>query len=1093
MVFGLMLGALLATVTASGIPQYARSLEIISMHAAVKDIGKYNTNVHINTSWVPLANDDQLVADSAVVSAIENNLGELVVDTTRLAKSREHWWGRLGSGLRQDSLASLSSFQYIENFAEHVTFIEGVAPTDEITTVDGEPTIEVAVFHDRAELLQLSVGDIVDSQPIDRGAGLVRSKITGTFEQTDPSEVFWLELGEAYLAPAIEGREQPLIMLPTSRSMFSIVAEANAGLPASYDWFVYTDQTVMSDKSVAELETAFTGLTEELEDGVARPFVITEMIPRIESMKQRALFGSIPLLLMALLILACIAFYLTMAAGLLGRRRIAGYVILRSRGFSVRQQLRTHLVESTIITLPMAIIAPVISLLIISALGYLPAYKSITDGGAMPAELSPTAWIWSLGAAFGTVLVVTAASSFWDRSTIATARSSDSRPVDEPWFQRFYVDAALVGMSAIVWWEVGSRRSALTSERGGEFTPDLSLLAAPVLIAISGSLLALRLFPITTRLFARMGRKSNSNSLALGLSSVARRPFFHGWPMLAFALAITTGMVAGSVVSTLERSTNEQVFYSTGADIRVTTTGSTGQVGRKQIEEVRNLESIDVATPALRTESKVGTTAIGTQFDLLSIDPIDFQQVAWFRDDFTDSETSIQQLVDRLAVRVQAEPVLLPSNASEMSILVKNEPITPRLELWVIVRDANGDSHTINMGELEEGWQQATAKLPKFAEPVEVMSIQTFMRVGPDSAMPSVLSIDDLTVKTADAVEANEFHMVLDFDQPELWTGLPTSEGEDTGFNISAESDGIPGNVTKNADSGILEIALGRGSNEGVRGIYRRAIDRPIPILASQSFIDQTGEGIRRPFIINVDGGLVPVEVIDVINYFPTVNPENGPFAVADIDAIIGFVELRGRKSITPNELFASVVPSELSDQEISEQVREVFRLARIDSRVERINGTFVDPVAVAGWRGMSIVATIVAALVVIMAYAVFLAAYSIRTRGDSALILALGASSRDYWISTISELFPAIIVGTLIGIGTGFTVSTLMVDLMAHTGTGDRLLPPFILQTNWMLPMVTIASIFTIVLAGVINSVRSFREIQIAKMARQGFSASSI
>ena len=335
--------------------------------------------------------------------------------------------------------------------------------------------------------------------------------------------------------------------------------------------------------------------------------------------------------------------------------------------------------------------------------------------------------------------------------------------------------------------------------------------------------------------------------------------------------------------------------------------------------------------------------------------------------------------------------------------------------------------------------------------------------------------------------------MVLDFDQPELWTGLPTSEGEDTGFNISAESDGIPGNVTKNADSGILEIALGRGSNEGVRGIYRRAIDRPIPILASQSFIDQTGEGIRRPFIINVDGGLVPVEVIDVINYFPTVNPENGPFAVADIDAIIGFVELRGRKSITPNELFASVVPSELSDQEISEQVREVFRLARIDSRVERINGTFVDPVAVAGWRGMSIVATIVAALVVIMAYAVFLAAYSIRTRGDSALILALGASSRDYWISTISELFPAIIVGTLIGIGTGFTVSTLMVDLMAHTGTGDRLLPPFILQTNWMLPMVTIASIFTIVLAGVINSVRSFREIQIAKMARQGFSASSI
>ncbi len=1092
MVVGLMLGALFATATASGIPQYARSLEIISMHATVEDVGNINSNVHINTSWVPLANEDQLIADNAVISAVENHLGELVVSTTRLAKSREHWWGKLNQGLRHDSLASLSSFQYIENFADHVTFIEGVAPTDSISTVEGEPTIEVAMIHKRAGLLQLSVGDVVDSQPIDRGTGLVRAKITGTFEQNDPTDVFWLELGEAYLAPAIEGREQPLIMLPTKNSMFSVVAEANAGLPASYDWFVYTDQTQLANESVSDLESAFAGLAEELEDGVARPFVITEMIPRIESMKKRALFGSIPLLLMALLILSCIAFYLTMAAGLLGRRRIAGYVMLRSRGFNVRQQLRIHLAEATFISLPVAIIAPFVSLLVISAVGYLPTYASITDGGTMPVELSPTAWLWSFGAAIGTVLVVTAASSFWDRSTIATARSADSRPVDEPWFQRFYVDAMLIALSAIVWWEVGSRSSALTSERGGEFSPDLSLLAAPVLIAISGSLVALRIFPIITRVFARVGQKSNSTAIALGLASVARRPFFHGWPMLAFALAISTGIVAGSVVSTLERSTNEQVFYSTGADIRVTTTGSTGQVGREQLEEVRNLDSINVATPALRTTAKVGTTSVGTQFNLLSIDPIDFQRVAWFRDDFTDSEASIHQLVDRLAVRVLPEPVLLPPNSSEMSILVKNEPFTPRLELWVVVRDANGDSHTINMGELEEGWQQATSKLPKFAEPVEVMSVQTFMKVGPDSAMPSELLLDDLTAETLDTIDTVEFHMVLDFDQPELWTGLPTSEGDDTGLTISAEPVGIPGNTVNNAGSGILNIALGRGSNEGVRGIYRRAVDRPIPIIASQSFIDQTGEGIRRPFMINVEGGLVPVEVIDVINYFPTINPETGPFAVADVDAIIGFVELRGRKSITPNELFASVNPSELSDQEISEEVRDVFRLARIDSRAERINGTFVDPVAVAGWRGMSIVATIISALVVLMAYAVFLAAYSIRTRGDSALILALGASSKDYWVSTIAELFPAIVVGTLVGIGTGFAVSSLMVGSMAHTGTGEQLLPPFILQTNWMLPMVTIAAIFTIVLTGVANSLRSFREIKIAQMAREGFSASS-
>jgi hypothetical protein len=348
--------------------------------------------------------------------------------------------------------------------------------------------------------------------------------------------------------------------------------------------------------------------------------------------------------------------------------------------------------------------------------------------------------------------------------------------------------------------------------------------------------------------------------------------------------------------------------------------------------------------------------------------------------------------------------------------------------------------------------------------------------------------LDDLSATTS----SGEQHLVIDFDVPELWTGLPTGGSEDARFTITPEAEGISGEIEGDDGTGIGNISLGRGSNQGIRGIYRRAVDRPIPMIASEIFMDQTGVGIRRPFIIDIKGGLVPVEVIETIKYFPTLDPERAPFAVVDIDAVINFIELRGRRNVTPNELFASLNETDLSTAEIAEEVRDVFRLAKIDSRAEKIDSTFVDPIAVAGWRGMSIVTTIVAGLIVLMAYAVFLAAYSLRTKGDSALILALGASTRDFWLSTISELLPAIITGTLVGIGTGFAVSSLMVGSMAHTGSGDQLLPPFILQTNWMLPLVTIAAIFVIVLAGVMNSVRSFREIEIAKMAREGFSASS-
>jgi hypothetical protein len=1093
MMLGLVVGAIFAAATASGIPQYGRSLEIVSMRAAVEDVGQHNTSIHINTSWVPLSAEDKVSADEVLFSASEANFGELITDSARFVKSRVHWWGWLNEPLRQDELASQAAFQFIENLNDHVDYVDGRAPTDNIEMIDGEPVIGVAIFKPRADLLQINVRDVINTQPADRGAGLARVRVTGTFTVRDPSERFWLQLSEAYLAPGIVGREQPLIMLPTENSMFSVVAAANAGLPGNYDWFLYTDPAVMSEMTIDELQSEFDGFLTQIEESIPRPFLITEMDQRIVSMKQRALFGSIPLLLMALLVLACVAFYLTMAAGLLGRRRVAGYMMLRSRGFNVRQQLGVHMVEAIFISIPAAIVAPLLSIAIISVLGYLPSYSAITGGSTMPVELAASAWLWSFGAAVGTVLVITAASSFWDRSTLAASRSSDSHRVSAPWFQRYYVDALLVALSGILWWEVGARNGIVVSERGSDFTPDLSLLAAPVLIVIAMSLVALRLFPMITRIFAAVAARLNSTALGLGLASAARRPFFHGWPMLAFALSISTGIVAGSVVSTLERSTNEQVLYSTGADIHLVTTGSTGQVDTPQIALVRELETIDVATPALRSGASVGTTTLGTGFTLFAIDPIDFQQVAWFRDDFSDSETTITQLVDRLAVRVLAEAIELPADTTELSLWVNSEPLTPDHELLIVLKDALGDSHTISMSKLKPGWVNESRKVPNYPEPIQITSIQTYLKVGPDSAPPINLFIDDLVATTADGTK----HMLLDFDQPELWTGLPTAEGEDTGFTISPEPFGIDGVVEGDAGTGIGNIALGRGSTQGIRGIYRRAVDRPIPLIASESFMALTSAGIRRPFMINVQGGIVPVEVIETIKYFPTMNPALSPFAIADVDAVINFIELRGRKSVVPNELFASLVPPELlteevSNEEIVESVRDVFRLAHIDSRAERVSTTFVDPIAVAGWRGMSIVATIAAGLIVLMAYGVFLAAYSLRTKGDSALILALGGSSRDHWISTIAELFPAILVGTLIGLGTGFAVSSLMVGSMAHTGTGEQLLPPFILQTNWMLPVVTIAAIFIIVLTGVANSVRLFHKIKIARMAREGFSAAS-
>ena len=278
------------------------------------------------------------------------------------------------------------------------------------------------------------------------------------------------------------------------------------------------------------------------------------------------------------------------------------------------------------------------------------------------------------------MLVVTVASSFWDRSTDADSRSSDARPVGAPWFQRFYVDALVIGLSGILWWELAERNSAVIGE--GDVTPDLSMLGTPILIVFASSLATLRVFPAATRLLASVGVRSNLTAVGQGFANVARRPFFHGWPILAIALSISTAIVAGSVVSTLERSTTEQIYYGTGADIRITATGSQGQLDAERIAAVAGLDSIGVVSPVLRTSSSFGTTSTGASFTLLAVDPEGFPQIAWFRDDFFSAETSVPDLMEGLKVQILADPVEIPSDTVELSLWVKSEPVTLNHRLW---------------------------------------------------------------------------------------------------------------------------------------------------------------------------------------------------------------------------------------------------------------------------------------------------------------------------------------------------------------------------------------------------------------------------
>jgi hypothetical protein len=222
--------------------------------------------------------------------------------------------------------------------------------------------------------------------------------------------------------------------------------------------------------------------------------------------------------------------------------------------------------------------------------------------------------------------------------------------------------------------------------------------------------------------------------------------------------------------------------------------------------------------------------------------------------------------------------------------------------------------------------------------------------------------------------------------------------------------------------------------------------------------------------VVKISGGFIPVITVGTTDYFPTLDPDRAPFMVLDLTALIEFVELRGLSSISANEAFVDI---DLDDHiRVTEDVRKIFRGGTLLDREKRINNSVIDPLTVAGWRGMGIVSLTIGGIALVLGYITYLVTHSTRTVHDSAYLRAMGFTKSGFMRSSLIEHGIVAISGIIVGVAAGLVASQVAVGAIAHSDTGRELLPPFILQTNW-LPVVIILA--TTIGAGVVGVVASF------------------
>lgn len=1174
LMLSIFIGILVATTLVAGAPIYMRALERMAVATAIDRAPDTTLNLLIFAPNIALNRGSINASQEKIDLAIDRNISEIYRGQRRFLRSDTFVAGLPSSPLdrnAQRNYASRAYVQYMSNIEDNIYFLDGRMATDAIITDADSTVIEVILGAPSLEVFQLQVGDEVEITPYLAHPSRVRAKIVGIFEPTDPQSEFWRRNSNLFLRPLppqeapvagvdVSPNEPPLPFFTTKTAFLDGVGAPFPGSLINSTWAVMIDKEILKTWPIRETRDRLSVFDTDITASFPGSIVLSGIENLFGNYEQRSLFSSIPLMLLLALMVVTILYYLLMMVSYLVQNREGDIARLKTRGITTWQVLRLYATESFLLVSIAVVVAPPLATGLISVAGYLPYFTDITRGSLLPAKIESFSFLVSLIVGLVCCVIYVAPGVLGSRSGLVSQKMRSSRPPTTPFFQRYYLDVALIILGGLVFWELYSRGNLAS---GGLFTDvqiNETLLLAPVLFLAAVGLVFMRFFPLLiqfvsgesarllhlvvavivitlsaglgireamsgntlgwigpalialgvgaayyptqraeTRLGFSIGILAQSGLVAaymllhpiqqddifttakiaaiaiiptqlvflglkafisrapvwvsIGLWQMARNPLQYSWLILLLVLVTGLGILATTVGGTLDRSHSDRINYQTATDIRVANFSGDTYASEDQDmlmdqtqgdatlkAQYQALSNVNSVVLGVRGRGAIRGTGGGVPFEVLGLEADAFAQDSWYRDDF--SERSLSATMRSIESDVNSDSVVLPKGATEIGLYLKPSEELGNLYVWVALQDRTGDVSTLTLGPAGPvEWHLIRRDIPNdLVPPIHLVSVQIYEPAFGPTGTASMILMDDIHAVVEDQVVQLE-----GFENGNRWTPIitaPLSSDKIQRQNFDVFSGQISGMFT-----------FGKDTENGVRGFYHSPSDGFIPVIASRSFVENTNSNIDDVMTVDIMGGTVPIRITDMVEYFPTLNPTISPFIIADMQTLLRYLRILSPTSKpSPNEMFLTHVPGK--EGEVVESLLD--RLGRVQpiklyARNSQLEAIRLDPLITAGWKAMVILSLFVIVLTAGLGYTTYLLSFSGRSRIQMGSLQTLGVSSKQLIGLLSMEHLVIAIFGLGLGTWAGFEMSKIMVQSVAVTETGARVIPPFILTTSWV------------------------------------------
>ncbi|MFD0275320.1 hypothetical protein ACFVHB_15640 [Kitasatospora sp. NPDC127111] len=493
---------------------------------------------------------------------------------------------------RPDGLKPRVSLMYLQGVAERVTVVAGTWPTG---SGGQDGAVPIALSKAAADSIGIRLGDVLQGG---EGPGPELATVVGLYTVKDPRDPYWYDLGCLDRACA-QGNPHVALAADGLVAADALDRLAQWGAHATDFWRLPVDTGALHARDLPatgrEINGYLTGPSavglaaytgrDDLSLGSQLPTAFNQAIARQNAAAPLAAIGPAGLAAVG-------AVVLFLAAGLTTDRRTAELRLLQARGGSRGGVLRRLLGEGAVTVLPAAAAATALALVLV-----------------------PTPrWTEAVLAALAATLIAllgfpARAALFWSRPR---RRNAGRRLVGE---------LLVLAVTAAAVLELRRRGVAPAGQE-----PDLLLVAAPLLLAVTGGLLLARLQPVVVGALARVAGRRPGLVGFLGLARAARGSGGRGrpslLPMLALTLAVTTAGFGATVLDAVDGARLRAARGVVGGDAAVgTPTGVT--LPTRFTEAAARMPGVRLAT-GVWWESEVfllGSDVAPTRVSVLVVDP----------------------------------------------------------------------------------------------------------------------------------------------------------------------------------------------------------------------------------------------------------------------------------------------------------------------------------------------------------------------------------------------------------------------------------------------------------------------------------------